>query len=534
VIIDGRSVPEGTTFDADVCIVGSGFAGLALAQRLGQRSQLRVVVVESGGLRWEEATADLARGEVVGLPYYPLHETRVRAFGGTSASWGGVCTPLEPNAFRPRPWLNSPGWPIDQAELNAYSDEALEFCGVDRKERDEVDRENEIALSTTPLDLARLQPGLMYNSRPVRLAMTCLPAMRASESVRVLLHSTATELQANESAGHVDSLTVRCLSGNGFSVTARTYVLAGGGIENARLLLTSRGSSSAGLANSSGAVGACFQEHPRARSRYRVRSGVTPLAGVVGSGASGTLRFSKVALPEEVQQAEGLLTFHANLQAGYLGELTHEWEGIRRLGIRFTRPWNEMPYFHAAGGGRLGLRAKDVLAAARRPDVALLTSFSVVFGPARFRRFVEIYCGIEQLARPENRIELGAELDPFGIPRPRIHWAMGEVEERTYKRGLQSVLAELEKLEPGIGSAAVEEGDGWPDGVVGTWHHMGTTRMDPDPGRGVVDKNCRTHDVDNLFVAGGSVFPTSASLAPSLTIVELSMRLADHLAAHLA
>jgi choline dehydrogenase-like flavoprotein len=534
VIIDGRSVPDGATLDADVCIVGSGFAGLALAQRLEQRSRLRVVVVESGGLRWEEATADLAHGEVVGLPYYPLHETRVRAFGGTSASWGGVCTPLEPNTFRPRPWLNSPGWPIEQAELNAYSEDALEFCGVDHKERDEVDRENELTLSTTPLDLTRLQPGLMYNSRPVRLVMTCLPAMRASESIRVLLQSTATELQANESARHVESLKVRCLSGTGFSVTARTYVLAGGGIENARLLLTSRGSSSSGLANSSGAVGAYFQEHPRVRSRYRVRSGMTPLARVVGSGASGTLRFSKVALPEEVQQEEGLLTFHANLQAGYLGELTHEWERIRRLGIRFTRPWNEMPYFHAAGGGRLGLRARDVLAAARRPDVALLTSFAVVFGPARLRRFVEIYCGIEQLARPENRIELGTDLDPFGIPRPRVHWGMGEVEERTYRAGLQAVLAELEKLEPGIAAAAIEEHDGWPGGLVGTWHHMGTTRMDPDPSRGVVDQNCRTHDVDNLYLAGGSVFPTSASLAPSLTIVELSMRMADHLTAPLA
>jgi choline dehydrogenase-like flavoprotein len=65
--------------------------------------------------------------------------------------------------------------------------------------------------------------------------------------------------------------------------------------------------------------------------------------------------------------------------------------------------------------------------------------------------------------------------------------------------------------------------------VNGGWHHMGTTRMSDDPKRGVVDRHCRVHGMENLYVAGSSVFPTSGSANPTLTLVALTLRLADHL-----
>ena len=70
----------------------------------------------------------------------------------------------------------------------------------------------------------------------------------------------------------------------------------------------------------------------------------------------------------------------------------------------------------------------------------------------------------------------------------------------------------------------------WPAELGGGRHHMGTTRMHADPKRGVVDANCRVHDVENLYVAGSSVFPTSGAANPTLTLVALALRLADHLA----
>jgi len=94
---------------------------------------------------------------------------------------------------------------------------------------------------------------------------------------------------------------------------------------------------------------------------------------------------------------------------------------------------------------------------------------------------------------------------------------------------MEILLDELERFEPGIKTSCIEEGDLWPSRMIGTWHHIGTTRMHDNPRFGVVDGQCRVHGVGNLFVAGSSVFPVSASTSPTVTIVQLSLRLADYL-----
>ena len=83
----------------------------------------------------------------------------------------------------------------------------------------------------------------------------------------------------------------------------------------------------------------------------------------------------------------------------------------------------------------------------------------------------------------------------------------------------------------GIGRMRIDLDDPkyWPPVVRGGAHHMGTTRMHDDPTRGVVDRNCKVHGIDNLYVTGGSIFPTSGAANPTLTIVALTLRLADHL-----
>lgn len=533
-IIDGRTVPDGTTLDADVCIVGSGFAGLSLALRLARDTRLSICVLESGGLTFDEATQSLAEAETTGQPYFPVHETRIRAFGGTSMSWGGCCTPLEAISFERRPWVGDGHWPFAATTLDPYLGDALEFCGVDAAEKRRMEAAFAAQSSAAALEGGVVVPALMYATRPVRLGSVRRKAVHSARDLALYLHSTATEIEADDHGAHALGIRVRCLSGTTFRVQARAYVLAGGGIENARLLMVSRGSPGRGLADASGALGRYFMEHPRVRNRYHVRPGDTPLARFVGVASPGTLRFSKVTIGSNDERWGELLTYHANLQSGYVGELAPGWPSVRRLAIRATRPWNEMPYYHGSGGGRLKVRLTDVRAALRRPHLAVAGAFAVATQPPSMRRFVEIYSGIEQAPDPANRIELLPERDALGMPKVRLHWTVGEAEERTYRRGLQLVLAHLERLEPGISAASLDAEDPWPSHIEGTWHHIGTTRMDDDPATGVVDRDCRAHGVDNLYVAGSSIFPLSASLAPTVTIVQLSLRLADHLARSLA
>jgi choline dehydrogenase-like flavoprotein len=138
----------------------------------------------------------------------------------------------------------------------------------------------------------------------------------------------------------------------------------------------------------------------------------------------------------------------------------------------------------------------------------------------------------EQAPNPQSRVYLAEEKDRLGLNRIVLDWQLTELD----KRGL-SLLPRLLGLELGrlnLGRVRLADwlaGEGFEaaKGVGGGPHHMGTTRMADDPKRGVVDRNCRVHGNANLYIAGGSVFPTSGYTMPTLTIVALALRLADHL-----
>lgn len=136
-----------------------------------------------------------------------------------------------------------------------------------------------------------------------------------------------------------------------------------------------------------------------------------------------------------------------------------------------------------------------------------------------------LWIDLEQAPHPENRIVLSAEHDRCGIPRAILRWRWRAEDQENLQRVRVVVKRELER--GGVGRVW-RLNDDPPDSNV--HHHAGTTRMDPDPRRGIVDANLRVHGVENLFVVGSSVFPTVGFANPTLTVVALALRLADHLA----
>src|ERR1044072_5679383 len=119
-LIDLRREPGAASAEeSDICIVGSGAAGLTLARRLTEFGH-RVTLLESGGLDFEQPTQDLYRGENVGMPYYDLDQSRLRFFGGTIGIWGGRCALLDPIDFERRDWVPGSGWPIGRGDLDPY------------------------------------------------------------------------------------------------------------------------------------------------------------------------------------------------------------------------------------------------------------------------------------------------------------------------------------------------------------------------------------------------------------------------------
>src|SRR5918992_202147 len=128
-INDARTTPSGTRVETDLCIIGAGAAGIALARQLNG-GPLRVALLESGGLQFDLKTQDLNRGEVVGLPYFPLEAARLRYFGGSTNHWGGLCRPFQAADFEARSWIPNSGWPIRMSDVDPYSRSAGRVCGV--------------------------------------------------------------------------------------------------------------------------------------------------------------------------------------------------------------------------------------------------------------------------------------------------------------------------------------------------------------------------------------------------------------------
>ena len=100
-IHDFESLETPETLDADLCIIGSGAAGITLAREfLG--SGLRVAVLAGGARSQTRPDQDLYNSEIVGLPHPGTHEGRARTFGGTTTLWGGQALPLDAIDFEPR------------------------------------------------------------------------------------------------------------------------------------------------------------------------------------------------------------------------------------------------------------------------------------------------------------------------------------------------------------------------------------------------------------------------------------------------
>jgi len=153
--------------------------------------------------------------------------------------------------------------------------------------------------------------------------------------------------------------------------------------------------------------------------------------------------------------------------------------------------------------------------------------------PKRFKvDSVHLELRTEQEPNRASRVKLCDATDVFGQRKAELHWALTSRDKRTMRVAAELFGAELDRLQLGhlnIDAWLLSDDLVFPDSMVGGHHHMGTTRMSDAISQGVVDADCRAHEVDNLYIAGTSVFPTSGYVNPTATLLALSLRLADHL-----
>ena len=525
-LLDASNLPDKARVGAEICIIGGGAAGISFALEFLGGDQ-RVVILEAGEQRYSASSQTMYEGENTGLPY-ELSTTRSRTFGGSTNCWGGWCRPLAEHDFEKRDWLPESGWPLSRADLNPFYNRAYERCGLDTR-LDAGDAESgDKALDSgavQPFRSRRLKTYWYRQSPKRRFGSTYRSRFKQSQNIRVYLGASVTEIVTRDTGDLVTHLNVRTEAGNTFTVSAAVFVLCSGGIENPRLLLLSQSGQPAGLGNGHDLVGRYFMEHPQF---------VLGDLNYTGSDASGLSIYDSrrafarrlqtmatLGLDPAVQKQERILGCAADIVSEFRGMHSPGFKAVKDLHSDLRRgDWKRsQPYRRALTIGR----------DARSVCVALLAILTEAERLMERRRVIYI---CEPTPNVASRVTLSHQRDRFGLNRSKLNWVLEPLVMQSVRRTMEIMVEDIRRAKLGDVSPARLD----PDQAVGElgwcWHHMGTTRMAASPRRGVVDPNCQVHGVKNLFVGGSSVFPTGGTDLPTLTIIALAIRLADHIKAH--
>jgi len=462
-------------------------------------------MLESGNRRADPEPQGLSEGQTFGDPYASPSLSRQRRAGGTAHSWNtwfgsermAKYVPLDPIDFEEREWLPLSGWPFEKDALDPFYKRAHAFCrlGPYSYEAPEWAGTDQPVL---PIGPERLKTSVYQLGAASAFTQLSLDDVRQSSNVLMCLNTTVVEIVTDASGESVTHLRARSLSGEELQVRARLFVLASGGIENARLLLLSNRRSPEGIGNRFGMVGRCFMDHPRLFTCALIpsdpdlfeRCGLYDVNRTPRGISMGRLR-----LVEEAMRRERLLNVSIALRPRPRPARAH------------AATWNPWHWTQPIG--------RDTALEPERPQPV---------EHSRAYRYFELQIHLEQSPDPMNRVTLGSTRDAHGQSRVEIHWKWNDVDQRNLTRTLALLSEEVAKA--GIGRLEIP-GDFHLD--ANAYHHMGSTRMHCNPRLGVVDGDGRVHGVSNLFIAGSSVFPTSGAANPTLTIVALSLRLADHI-----
>lgn len=530
--VDSRRVEDKCCLHAEVCVIGGGMAGLAVALDLGRRG-ISTLVLESGGFHPDEQTRDLYRGESTGIPYFFADGCRSRFLGGSSNCWGGWCRPMQAQDFECRPWVPNSGWPISLEDLRKYYSRAHSFLKLGPENYDVEFWTSAIGRNDTrrfPLSGEYLTDAVSQFSPPLRAGRDYRRELAKSKVVTVCLYANVVDIEAETGGRTVSGLRVKTLTGRDFRASGKLYVLAAGGIENARLLLASNRVAPDGIGNINDLVGRYFMDHPR------VTSGVVTFCDQWSRNklydhkfhyqnskisAFGTKIAAQFCTTPKFQEENGLLNSQVWFASKFPGDNTPAADAIIRFKHRFER--KERPGHSIAA---------DLLRVAASPLDSLGFVAARFLQPTWLIKQVKMQAIVEPVPDPASRVTLGEDRDKLGMPRPRLDWKLGDQVKQTFDQTLALVANELERV--GIATVALDPsiaGHAWPSTFEqeGTWHHMGTTRMHVSPRFGVVDRNCLVHGMNNLFISGSSVFPTAGANFPSITLVALALRLADTL-----
>ncbi len=516
-------LPEGAILQGfDICIVGAGAAGIAMAQRLAN-SSLKVILLVSGGPADRSVPAEARQSLYEGTvgeflakvdPIFP-QRSRLNMYGGTTNHFGFWARPLDAADMMARPGYRDAGWLISPEELRPYYVAAHEFGHFGPFNYDDMSFWRRV-LYARPFDALpgdKLEGAIMraqYEANLHDFQVQFRDELAQAENITVLFNAHLLTIVTESYQRQVSALKCSTIAASAegtvaaglqFQVRARCAVLACGGIENARLLQLSGDLGN----NKRDMLGRGFMAHPLLTNAARVY-----FDEPVASDIRNFFREQQIRLkaPDNVE-----------------GEYRHMVEPL-------VNPELVFEYLMFNAWGVLAPKHQTLLA-------ERIGNFRIILYFRDEGKSAIVNLNWEQRPNENSRIRLDRErVDPiFGQRLAHIDWRLDDIDKHSAMRALELTLAYLrdrgavrEEMITDVSGGA----ESWTfppnEGALETGdHHMGALRMSASPEDGIVDVHSRLHSVDNLYIAGSAVFPSGGYANPTLTIVALALRLADHL-----
>lgn len=513
--MDARTDDVGEALDSSICIIGAGAAGITLARELS-RTTPGVLLIEAGGLQMEGQTQGLFVGRQLGLRYHNLVACRLRYFGGTTNHWSGYCRANDPIDYEGRAELNLPQWPVNGEELAPYIEEAGATLNVDSSHFDPRAALTDRGLSADALvedHSSILQTKVFQLSDRQRLGPLNKDALSEAENVRTVLNLNLTHIQLDEYGGRVSYLECKTMNQKTVRIHSKVFILCCHAIENARQLLISNDVMNTGIGNTGDHVGRYFMDHIYFHASKWIPSKSFPKIYDRKFTNNNKLN-ANISFADSYLRERRILQYYCRFNPVYISDETHS--ALKNAQAGAFSP-GDMEFLRDVG--RI---AGEALGATRMILSRKGWAYSV---PDYF----SMEHRLEQAPNPLSRVVVSDRMDALATPIADLDWRVTEDDLHSFRTGQAEVARELAAL--GWGRFQEEEitMDLVKERIIGHYHQIGTTRMSDTPRDGVVDRDCRVHGVENLYIGGSSVFPTAGYSGPTMMIIAFAIRLSRHL-----